>query len=118
MRLTEIRLNGQNIPPPLSASAADAELLARADGVFVVEGVALPVHQVLLRERCGLMKKLLNGSGGSGIPLVHHVAAGRALEVSCTLLGVLQPCSCPSSRHGWGRYLAGKGTCAMQYGRG
>lgn len=64
----------------------DFELLARADGVFIVENVALPVHTVLLKERCGLMKRLLkNGSkaalGTGGIPLVHHVAAGHVLEV-------------------------------------
>lgn len=65
--------------------AGDSELLSRADGVFVVEGSMLPVHTVLLKQRCGLFAGLKGHGcaaiGGAGIPLVYRDPAVGALDI-------------------------------------
>ncbi|KAL4443227.1 hypothetical protein ABPG75_010964 [Micractinium tetrahymenae] len=68
--------------------AGDPELLSRADGVFVVEGYMLPVHTVLLKQRCGLFRSLSGHGcaaiGGAGIPLVYRDPSVGALDIIMT----------------------------------
>ncbi|PSC69803.1 BTB POZ domain-containing 9 isoform A [Micractinium conductrix] len=65
--------------PSASYLAGDEFLLASADAVFLVEGVGLPVHMVLLEERCGALTggKLTGGVSAD----VVHFSQGRALKV-------------------------------------
>ena len=73
--------------PSASYLAGDEFLLASADAVFLVEGVGLPVHMVLLEERCGALTggKLTGGVSAD----VVHFSQGRALKVRCFLFFAL-----------------------------
>lgn len=84
--------------------AGDPELLSRADGVFVVEGTMLPVHTVLLKQRCGLFSGLKGHGcaavGGAGIPLVYRDPSVGALDI---VMSDQLPAGHPRSLEGYTR---------------